>query len=84
LCEGGWHARAIHTRWLESRQGLTPWPSDLPYGEQVLVFSPLPEAASNQAVAIYISEDDIVHAQNGCRRVDQFIEGATVHWRASS
>lgn len=58
------------------------WPEPLPYGDQVLVFASRPGEPLNQAVAVHLAGDAIVHVQNGCRTADQFVDGLTVLWRA--
>ncbi len=48
--------------------------SQIPYGEYVVIFAALSGVEAPQAVAVYVSHDEIVRTQIGCRRADQFLE----------
>lgn len=96
-CSGGWSAdldQVFGT--LVDRAGppvilarlgppMSDWPSDWPYGEEVLVFSPRSPGEIIQTAGVYTEAGAIVRVQLGCRSTDKFFAfeypGATVIWR---
>ena len=87
VCQGAWYTESfVGAPLAESVFGLAgapfalaemgeqpDWPADVPYGEQVLIFSPQDGAQLIDAVAVYIEGERIVRLQLGCRRAEQFL-----------